>query len=192
MATFSSSIAALAAIEQAETVRVLVTRDNFAAPRDPNGVSLLLVARRRVPELKAVFVCSDETQQLVADYGTALNEWRRRQISSKRCGSCSADFAAPSDRRPDAPSVSNPTRIDGVCLVAQPVGGLAQDPTFLGERVASRLGILGDGPRGGWRTRWPPSLIHVAPLACTSGWQYGTAIIRLHCVGTSSCVATCR
>jgi hypothetical protein len=72
-ALFNSSLAALSAVEAAETVRVLVTRDNFTAAGDPNGMSLVLVARGRVPSLKAVFVCSDGTETLAADYGVALN-----------------------------------------------------------------------------------------------------------------------
>jgi hypothetical protein len=73
-AVFQSSMIALAAIEDAKSVRVLVTRDNFSAACDPNGISLVLVARRRVPDLKAVFVCDGATEGLAADYGVALNE----------------------------------------------------------------------------------------------------------------------
>ena len=73
-AAFQSSIAALEAVERADTVRVLVTRDNFSGRGDPNGISLLMVARRRVPDLKAVFVCSDATRHLAADYGVAFSE----------------------------------------------------------------------------------------------------------------------
>ena len=73
-ATFNSSLVALEAVEQAKNVRVLVTRDNFNAPGDPNGASLVLVARRSVPDLKAVFVCSDGTEALAADYGASLNQ----------------------------------------------------------------------------------------------------------------------
>jgi hypothetical protein len=74
-ATFHSSMVALATLEKAVTVRVLVTRDNFNALHDPNGVSLTLITRHRIPDLKAVFVCSNRTEQLVADYGVALNGW---------------------------------------------------------------------------------------------------------------------
>ena len=72
LVAFQSSLAAINAVERAETVRVLVTRDNFNARGDPNGISLVMMARQKRPKLKAVFLCSDETRTVVADYGIAL------------------------------------------------------------------------------------------------------------------------
>jgi DNA-binding NtrC family response regulator len=74
VATFSSSLAALEALEQASVAKVLVTRDNFAARGDPNGISLVLVARRRRPALKAVILCGPEAVQFGAGVGSILEE----------------------------------------------------------------------------------------------------------------------
>ena len=74
VAAFSSSLAALEALEQASIVKVLVARDNFAARGDPNGISLVLVARRRRPALKAVILCGPDAVQFGAPVGSILEE----------------------------------------------------------------------------------------------------------------------
>jgi DNA-binding NtrC family response regulator len=74
VAAFSSSLAALEALEQASVAKVLVARDNFAARGDPNGISLVLVARRRRPTLKAVILCAPESARFGARVGSILEE----------------------------------------------------------------------------------------------------------------------
>jgi DNA-binding NtrC family response regulator len=50
-ASYIDPIAALSALDQAQRVKLLITRVEFAEGRS-NGVSLALVARRRVPGVK--------------------------------------------------------------------------------------------------------------------------------------------
>jgi DNA-binding NtrC family response regulator len=62
VATYNASMPALAALEAAQTVELLITRVTFPAGT-PHGVSLARVARRNLPSLKVLFIAQPEHQE---------------------------------------------------------------------------------------------------------------------------------
>jgi DNA-binding NtrC family response regulator len=68
VAAFSSSLAALAALEVAAIAEVLITCANFPKASDPNGISLALLARTRRPDIKVIF----HVPQELARYGDGI------------------------------------------------------------------------------------------------------------------------
>jgi DNA-binding response OmpR family regulator len=68
---FPDPLAALDALETAACAKVLITRVTFPAGRS-NGVSLALMARRRWPGMRVLFVCDPEFRREIADVGEFL------------------------------------------------------------------------------------------------------------------------
>ena len=66
-----SSLTALNALEAAENVAVLVACSNYP-PGQPNGVSLIRMARRKRPRIRAVFIGEARHEPLVAGLGLFL------------------------------------------------------------------------------------------------------------------------
>jgi DNA-binding response OmpR family regulator len=66
---FEGSMAALEALtESAKTVKLLITRVNFG-PGSPHGVSLAMMARRKIMDLKVLFLARPEQQEHAMDIG---------------------------------------------------------------------------------------------------------------------------
>lgn len=73
VAAFSSSMAALKALEGAQSVEVLVTGVSF--PRQqPNGMSLALMTLRRRPAVRVMFLGPADVAPAVAELGRLLIE----------------------------------------------------------------------------------------------------------------------
>ena len=68
VAAFSSSLAALAALEVAAIAKILITCADFPKASDPNGISRALLARTRRPDIKVVFLVPPE----LAHYGDGI------------------------------------------------------------------------------------------------------------------------
>lgn len=62
VAAFHGSLAALDAFGTAQTVELLITRVNFPQG-SPHGVSLAMMARRKLPDIKVLFVARPESQR---------------------------------------------------------------------------------------------------------------------------------
>jgi DNA-binding NtrC family response regulator len=71
VAVFADSMSALAALEAAQRVEVLITRVLFPAGQ-PNGVSLGLMARFKRPRIKVLFVALPETLEHTEGVGELL------------------------------------------------------------------------------------------------------------------------
>jgi DNA-binding response OmpR family regulator len=69
--TFVGSMAALNALENAETVELLITRVNFP-PGTPNGISLALMTRTKRPDVKVLFTATPESEEFIGDLGTIM------------------------------------------------------------------------------------------------------------------------
>jgi two-component SAPR family response regulator len=69
--SLSDSMAALSAMEFAETVELLITGTNFQEGK-PNGISLALVARRMRPNVKILFAAPPEDQKHADGLGEFL------------------------------------------------------------------------------------------------------------------------
>jgi DNA-binding NtrC family response regulator len=71
VATFSGSMEALDALEDAETVQLLITRVGF--PRGtPNGLALARMARFKRPAIKVLFAARPEMEEHTAGLGEFL------------------------------------------------------------------------------------------------------------------------
>lgn len=68
VAAFTDPLAALNAVEAAQTVELLVTRVRFPLGK-PNGVSLVRVARNKRPDMKALFLSLPEYAERVMGEG---------------------------------------------------------------------------------------------------------------------------
>lgn len=68
---FPDPLVALNALEAAERVELLITRVEFPAGRS-NGRALALMARRRRPGVKVLFVCRPQFRKDVEDLGEVL------------------------------------------------------------------------------------------------------------------------
>jgi DNA-binding NtrC family response regulator len=71
VATFDDSMAALIAVEQAETVRVLVTRLNFPQGK-PNGLSIASMLWAKRPSLKVIFIARADMAEFTGGIGELL------------------------------------------------------------------------------------------------------------------------
>jgi DNA-binding NtrC family response regulator len=71
VATFTDPMAALTALENAQSVDLLVTRVRFE-PGKPHGISLVRVARNRRPGMKALFLSLPEYTKHTEGIGTCL------------------------------------------------------------------------------------------------------------------------
>jgi DNA-binding NarL/FixJ family response regulator len=74
---FASSTLALSAIEKAVSVEVLVVGLDFPAGQ-PNGVSLANLARARRPEIKVVFVGTED----LAEYTSGIGQFVPLPVSA--------------------------------------------------------------------------------------------------------------
>ena len=68
VAIFTDSLRALDALEEAETVELLVTRVTYG-PGKPNGLSLALMTRVKRPDIRVLFMASEEALPHVLDWG---------------------------------------------------------------------------------------------------------------------------
>lgn len=68
---FTDPILALAAVERAKRMALLITCVQFP-PGKPNGRSLALMARQKRPGIKLIFICEPRQEQYVADLGPRL------------------------------------------------------------------------------------------------------------------------
>ena len=68
---FTDAMSALAALEAAQRVEVLITRAQFPEGQ-LNGVALALMARRKRPGVKVLFVALPETQEHTEGVGEFL------------------------------------------------------------------------------------------------------------------------
>jgi DNA-binding NtrC family response regulator len=68
---FPDPLVALNALEAAEQVKLLITRVEFPAGRS-NGMALALMARRKRPGVKVLFVCRPPFRKHVEDLGEVL------------------------------------------------------------------------------------------------------------------------
>src|SRR5690242_4128707 len=71
VAVFADPLAALPALEQAQSADLLITRVNFG-PGKPHGVSLALMARTRRPKITVLFVTRPENRQHTEGVGELL------------------------------------------------------------------------------------------------------------------------
>jgi hypothetical protein len=71
VAGFSNSLLALDALEASQTVKFLITGTDFE-PGQPNGASLVRVARAKLPSVQALFVGPPEARPFVEDLGEFL------------------------------------------------------------------------------------------------------------------------
>jgi len=71
VAVFTDPMAALPALEHAQSADLLITRVNFG-PGKPHGVSLALMARTRRPEIKVLFVTRPENSKHIEGLGKLL------------------------------------------------------------------------------------------------------------------------
>lgn len=76
---FTNTTLALSALERAVSVEVLITGLDFPAGQ-PNGVSLANLARARRPEIKTVFVGSED----LASFTAGLGQFVAQPVSAGR------------------------------------------------------------------------------------------------------------
>jgi DNA-binding NtrC family response regulator len=71
VAAFVDSMAALAALDHARTVEILITRAEFPAGQ-PNGVALALMARTKRPGIQVIFVALPQHAGVAEGLGAFL------------------------------------------------------------------------------------------------------------------------
>lgn len=68
---FTDPMLALAAVEQAKRMELLITCVQFPSGK-PNGRSLALMAQQKRPGIKLIFICEPRQEPHVADLGLCL------------------------------------------------------------------------------------------------------------------------